>query len=73
MLIQAVVKVNFFFSTSVLECIWDMKKQCSELFYYTCCKDSFSLIGTIYHQLTPSEKKKDLLQEVGGILHDILL
>lgn len=67
MLIQAVVKLSFIFFTSVLKCIWDMKKQCSKLFYYTCCKDSFSLIGNIYHQLTPLEKKKYLLQEVGGV------
>lgn len=67
MLIRAVVKLSFFFSTSVIECIWDMKKHYSELFYYTCIKDSFSLIGTIYYQLTHLEKEKDLLQEVGGV------
>lgn len=74
MLIRAIVTLSFHFSTCVLECIWDMTKQYSELFYYTCFKGSFSLIGTIYYQLTPLEKKKIL---VGGgwrsISPDILL
>lgn len=63
------MKVNFIISTSILECIWEMKKQHSELFYYTCFKDNFSPIATIqeFINIWLLWKRKRLLEIFGGV------